>query len=195
MSWCSVMASQLIDDEIEEVVLQALGHGVRRNILRIIGRNEKGACYTDLMDELKLSTGKLNYHLKQLDGLVEKNRELRYILTPLGRKSLNILTSIGQGLDLNYEKFVKVAYRGQRRSLQPLTKSFIYMVLMGDFIALVVTGSLVWTAYTGGGPALARVLSPLLLLGEISLFVWLTYVLLAVPQYVKRLERKVFELT
>ena len=187
------MAKKAIEEGIEEVILQALGHEVRRNILRIIERSEKGASYTDLMEELHLSTGKLNYHLKELDGFVEKNKERAYVLTPLGRKALDLLSTIGNGLNKDYEKFVKTAYRAQRRSLQPLTRSFIYIVLFGDFIASVMTASLAYLAYAEGGPVPAKILLPLLLLMEIALFIWLTYVLLTVPEYAKQLERKVFE--
>ena len=189
---CLVMAKDAIDDEIEEVILQALGHEVRRGILRIIDGRERGASYTGLMVRLKLSTGKLNYHLKQLEGFVEKNKEQEYILTPLGRKALDLLISVSQGLDLDYKKFAETAYRAQKRSLQPLTRSFIFIVLIGDFMASVMTGWLAYVAFSSGGPALAKTVLPLAFSVEIAFLAWLIYVLKAVPDRVKRFERRVF---
>ena len=184
-----------VKGEIEEVILQALVHEARRDILRIIEVSEKGASYTELMDQLRLSTGKLNYHLKQLEGLIRKNMELRYVLTPLGRKTLNLLDSMSHGINADSEKFVKVAYRAQRRSLQPLIKSFIYIVMTVDFVAFIMTGSLAYLAFTEGAPAFVEIFIPVLLVMEIAFLIWLIYILKAVPEYVKRFERKVFKFT
>jgi membrane protein YdbS with pleckstrin-like domain len=43
---------------------------------------------------MNLSTGKLNFHLRQLAGLIEKQKEGEYRLTPIGRRSLDILNQI-----------------------------------------------------------------------------------------------------
>jgi len=68
--------------EVEDMIIQALGHKERREILKIISLNIAGSSYSELMGELGLPTGKLNYQLKQLEGLIEKNEERRYVLTP-----------------------------------------------------------------------------------------------------------------
>jgi predicted transcriptional regulator len=74
--------------EVENAIFQALAHPMRRAILEIISSNPK-ISYTELITELQLSTGKLNYHLERLEGLIEKNAERHYVLTPLGKKALD----------------------------------------------------------------------------------------------------------
>jgi predicted transcriptional regulator len=73
------------NDEIETVIFQALSHPMRRTIIRMLEANA-GCSYTELITELQLPTGKMNYHLEQLDGLIEKNEQHRYVLSPLGKK-------------------------------------------------------------------------------------------------------------
>jgi predicted transcriptional regulator len=70
--------------EVEEVVLQALGHEERRNILKIIGASTDGVTYSSILGETGLDTGHLNYHLRGLEGLIEKDDDKIYKLTPLG---------------------------------------------------------------------------------------------------------------
>jgi predicted transcriptional regulator len=57
----------------------------RRKIVLLL--NEKGSLsYTDLMKTLEIdNTGRVNYHLKVLDGLVTKREDGRYALTEKAR--------------------------------------------------------------------------------------------------------------
>ena len=71
-------------EEVEDVIIQALGHRERRNILKIIHSAENGASYSEILGELSLNTGRMNYHLRQLEGLIERDDQRRYRLTPLG---------------------------------------------------------------------------------------------------------------
>ena len=75
-------------EEIEEIIIQGLGHQERRNILKIISLVEGGASYSVILGELGLNTGRMNYHLKQLQGLIVRNGDRKYHLTPLGEKAL-----------------------------------------------------------------------------------------------------------
>jgi len=63
--------------------------------------NEKGAMsYTDLMDELGVvSTGLLNYHLKVLGDLVQKNDAGQYSLTERGKLASRLLVEFPEGTD------------------------------------------------------------------------------------------------
>jgi ArsR family transcriptional regulator, arsenate/arsenite/antimonite-responsive transcriptional repressor len=64
----------------------------RRKILTIL--SERGsASYSELMAELQIaSTGKLNYHLKVLNGLISKDAEGRYRLSELGKAAQRLLS-------------------------------------------------------------------------------------------------------
>ena len=64
----------------------------RRKI--ILELNEKGSVgYTDLMESLGIiSTGTLNYHLKVLGDLLEKDRTEKYMLSEKGKLASKLLT-------------------------------------------------------------------------------------------------------
>ena len=96
-------------EDVEELIIQGLGHRERRNILKIISQAPRGAVYSEILGELGLNTGKMNYHLRQLEGLVERNGERRYHLTPLGRRALTVLSSMTEELENGYEEYLQSA--------------------------------------------------------------------------------------
>jgi predicted transcriptional regulator len=112
-----------VEENVENVVFQALSHPMRRTILRIMGSRPEGISYSELITELNLSTGKLNYHLEQLWGLAERDPNHRYVLTTLGRKALNQLGQLRNELSPEDEKFVKMAESSQKSSLQPAARA------------------------------------------------------------------------
>ena len=76
-----------------EWVLKAITNQLRRKILHLI-KDFTFITYSDLLRELNLSTGKLNFHLRQLTGLIEKRDEKSYVLTSTGQKSLDLLKQL-----------------------------------------------------------------------------------------------------
>ena len=82
------------DPDIEEAIFQGLNNKERRTIVIIIKLAKDGAIYSDILGETGLNSGSLNYHLRQLEGLISKNTQGRYILTPLGEKALRGLYSM-----------------------------------------------------------------------------------------------------
>ncbi len=63
----------------------------RRNIVLLLSE-KNSLSYTDLMDALKIgSTGTLNYHLKILGDLLEKNMTGQYMLTEKGKLASRFL--------------------------------------------------------------------------------------------------------
>jgi DNA-binding transcriptional ArsR family regulator len=93
-----------VEQEIEDIIIQGLGHPARRTVLKIIHSTPNGALYTELLGKLRLSTGTLNYHLGQLEGFVEKDKERRYVLTPLGEKAISLLDSITRDMGPEYRR-------------------------------------------------------------------------------------------
>ncbi len=51
-------------EEVEDVIILALGHRERRNILKIVHSTENGASYSEILGEPGLNTGRMNYHLR-----------------------------------------------------------------------------------------------------------------------------------
>jgi DNA-binding HxlR family transcriptional regulator len=95
--------------EIEDLIIQALSHRERRNILRIIEAADGGVVYSGILGETGLSTGRLNYHLKELEAFIERGEERRYRLTPLGRRALSVLRHATEGVDESEESYVSAA--------------------------------------------------------------------------------------
>ena len=180
--------------EIEEIIIQALGHEARRTMLKIINSSEKGASYTELMIELGLSTGKLNYHLRQLEGLVEKNKERRYLLTPLGRKATTLLSSITRNISSDEEKYLEAAQLAQKSILHPLVISPIYIGIAMVSVILGVWGYLTYIVVTERGPPIVYILLPILLAIGFALLGWLIYALKRAPEHLKRFEKRLFRL-
>jgi len=67
----------------------------------LISLNENGyQTYTDLMSNQGFaSTGKFNYHLKMLNGLVTKNQAGLYYLTEKGKIAIRLLEEFGEKKD------------------------------------------------------------------------------------------------
>jgi predicted transcriptional regulator len=180
---------QDLNSQVENAIFQALAHPVRRTLLKIIA-SANAVTYSELITELQLPTGKLNYHLEQLEGLIEKNNERRYVLTPLGKKALNQLNLIKQETSADDEKYVKAAAMAQKTSLQPVVRVFLLVSLAFAFIILSVWGYIAYIVVTEGAPVVVYVLLPLLLVVGSGLVGALVYALLKSPDWVRRLERK-----
>jgi DNA-binding transcriptional ArsR family regulator len=84
----------------------------RRKIIREL--SEKGSLtYTDLMESLNIvSTGTLNYHLKVLGNLLEKDEAERYVLSEKGKLAYRLLTEFPEqnGSTLNKRRRLKVIW-------------------------------------------------------------------------------------
>lgn len=73
----------------EKEILNALNHEIRREVLIMLETGPKS--YTQLLEQFGIASGKLNYHLKLLNGLVKKNDNGFYQTTGVGDKALKIL--------------------------------------------------------------------------------------------------------
>ena len=162
---------------------------MRRTILKIVN-STNGITYSELITELQLPTGKLNYHLAQLEGLIEKNQDRHYILTPLGKKALNQLNLIKQEITTADEKYVRTAEMAQKTSLQPAVRSFLLVGIAFSFIIVFIWGYIAFIAVTEGAPVIVYVLLPVLMAIGIGLIGSLIYALLKSPEWVRRLERR-----
>jgi DNA-binding transcriptional ArsR family regulator len=70
---------------------KVLSDTTRRSILELLSEKE-ALSYTEIMTLLQVTnTGRLNYHLKALGGLVSKDDQGRYYLTEKGRLAVNLL--------------------------------------------------------------------------------------------------------
>jgi len=72
------------DNVKEEVFYYALGHNLRREIIKIIGENGYSS-FTQFKKILKVSTGTIYHHLDTLSNLIEQKDDKKYYLTEIGQ--------------------------------------------------------------------------------------------------------------
>lgn len=178
------------EENVESVIFQALSHPMRRTILRIIGSRPEGISYSELIAELNLSTGKLNYHIEQLQGLIERDTNHRYVLTSFGRKALNQLEQLKREVSPEDENFVKMAESSQQSSLQPTLRSFLLLKIAFSFLILFMWGYMAYIAITEGAPIIVYVILPVLFIIGLGLLASLVLALKKTPVWLKRLERR-----
>jgi len=137
-------------EEVEEIIVQGLGHQERRNILKIISLAEDGASYSAILGELGLNTGRMNYHLRQLEGLVVRNGEGKYRLTPLGKKALSVLHSITENLENGYEQYLNSARTTRRSGIETWVKRWFYLIAFFTMTAMLGLVTFVYMSVTSG---------------------------------------------
>jgi predicted transcriptional regulator len=180
------------NEQIENVTFQALAHPTRRTIIRLVQSRNQGISYTELIVELGMSTGKLNYHLEQLKGLIEKNSNQRYVLTPFGKKAIEHLNLIEQKISSEDEKYVKIAALSQKTSLQPIVKSFLGISIALSVVLIAVWVFLAYVIIMEGAPLIIYILMPVLIAIGFGLLGTLIYALIKAPSWIKRFEQRFF---
>ena len=176
-----------VGDELEKAMFQALGADERREILRIVSR-EDGVSYTQILGELNMTTGNLNYHLRQLEGFLEKGDERRYRLTPLGETALNVLGTTGSSPD-GIGGYISLARESQSGAKHPTVTNLIRLALFFNVLFLAIWGYLAYVLLVEGGtPFILGVLGALICVGVVTL-TWLIRGLRTAPEYVRRLEK------
>ena len=176
-------------EEIEDAVIQAIGHRERRNILKIINASPNGSTYSEILGETDLNTGHLNYHLRGLEGLVERNEYRQYRLTSLGYKALHLLSVIGEQINDEDMPYINAAVATQTSLLHPMLIGFLNVVLVVSLFGLLSGLYLMGINMYSG--ELMRVLPGFV----IALICGVEIILLfrarkSAPEYLRRFERK-----
>jgi predicted transcriptional regulator len=180
------------NEQFENVTFQALAHQTRRTIIRIAQSRSQGVTYTELITDLGLSTGRLNYHLEQLKGVLEKNNNHFYVLTPFGKKVVEHLNLIEQRTSSEDQKYVAIASISQKKSLQPIVKAFLTIGIVMTAIIILIWGFIVYMAIVEGAPVIIYILLPVLVVVGIGLLGTLLYTLVRTPMWIKRFEQRYF---
>jgi uncharacterized RDD family membrane protein YckC/DNA-binding HxlR family transcriptional regulator len=101
-----------IDQENISKVLSILSHPLRREIL--INLSEKGeSSFTDLLNLLKVDTGKLSFHLRSLEAFIEQTPSGKYKLSRAGESAIRVIHDI--------EGWAEVADVQRKQSHLPLS--------------------------------------------------------------------------
>jgi uncharacterized RDD family membrane protein YckC len=140
-----------VDQENVSKVLSVLSHPLRREILLFL--SEKGECsFTDLLNVLKVDTGKLSFHLRTLSAFVEQTPTGKYKLSRAGESAVRVISDV--------ESWAEVADVERKATQLPIAslKKRVYAFLI-DF-ALVLTITVVITLPQGLSFLEGNVFSP-----------------------------------
>ena len=177
----------------ESILIKGISHDIRREILRLI--NDYPMSFTDLLNHFDISTGKLNYHLTQIHGFIEKeNDSSLYRVTSLGEKALKVLDMIDSEIKPDKDqKLIKEAYISQKEAGKPLILKGITILIVFLAFILVLHGSmliglLILFNELQGSIIVLPIL--LFLIGiEISGLVWLIQVRRTSPIFIDKLAK------
>ena len=181
-------------NEVENIILQAIGHNDRREIIRIIGANPNGATYSSILGETRLNTGHLNYHLRNLEGLIEKQEDKLYQLTPLGYKSLELMNNLSKEIDSDVIQYIETVKDTDDGSLHPFVKGLLYIGITAFGIIFFAGMGLFIMSVTRGNFAIIAISISLGMMGLSSVILWvLINALKTVPKFIRRLEKKLMK--
>nr|MDO8115712.1 winged helix-turn-helix domain-containing protein [Candidatus Sigynarchaeota archaeon] len=180
----------------EAVFIHAISNDIRRKIIRLVAGEPMS--FSQLMGRFDLSTGKLTYHLNQLQGFMKKNDGGNYELTPLGRKGLEILDTIQSGLSQELHPLLKEAYLSQKQTTTPLLvqgmNGFIGMVIFMMSVTVFLLILMITLAVTDPGTPVPLIIIPgLMIVGESLALRWLFAVRKRAPAFIKKIEKHVKE--
>jgi predicted transcriptional regulator len=175
-------------DDVEEIIIQALSHPERRNIIEILGTSMDGVSYSEILGEIGLNTGKMNYHLKLLEGVIERDKNRRYTLTPIGKKAFMILNSMTEDLENGYESYLNKARQSQGKGIIKIAN--IWFILLAVLSISAVAG--VWMFINTGVGAGSLPSSSMIYVGGLILLT--VFGLYFVRGWVKREAESVQEL-
>ena len=117
-----------IEDDTYSSIFQALKHPIRRKILRML--NEHPYTYSEILNELGIDNGLLNYHLESMNELVTKT-ENDYVLSRFGEAAVQMTSAV--------EMPPPIKLRGEeRRRLRIMVTalSICVLVIMGSMAGL-----------------------------------------------------------
>jgi len=122
----------VVDQDSVSKIISVLSHPLRREILLIL--SNRGECtFTDLLNVLKVDTGKLSFHLRTLSAFIEQTRTGKYQLSKTGENAVRVIIDV--------ESWAEVADVNKKATQLPLA-SFAKRTLaflIDFFLMLVIT--------------------------------------------------------
>ncbi len=131
------------ENELDDLIIKAIGHPERKNILKIVGSYPEGVNYTGILGESGLSTGRLNYHLGELEGFLDRDENRLYSLSEIGKKAVATLEFINKDVDLNLLETVNTK---RSRRLKRIRKRLDIGFYVVSAVMLGITGLMAYLA-------------------------------------------------
>ncbi|MCW4048022.1 MAG: RDD family protein [Candidatus Bathyarchaeota archaeon] len=121
-----------VDQQNVSKILSVLSHPLRREILLTL--SEKSECsFTDLLNALKIDTGKLSFHLRALSAFVEQTPMAKYRLSRAGENAVRVIKDV--------ESWAEAADVGKKATHLPLAsfRKRAYAFLIDFSLILAIT--------------------------------------------------------
>jgi uncharacterized RDD family membrane protein YckC len=122
-----------VSQESVSKVLSVLSHPLRRDILLDLSNNGESS-FTDLLNLLKVDTGKLSFHLRALSPFVEQTSSGKYKLSRAGESAVRVIHDV--------ESWAEVADVQGKASALPLAsfrkRVFSFMIDFALILAITV---------------------------------------------------------
>jgi uncharacterized RDD family membrane protein YckC len=123
-----------VDQSNVSKVLSVLSHPLRREILLDLSNNGESS-FTDLLNLLKVDTGKLSFHLRSLAPFIEQTHNGKYKLSRAGESAVHVIHDI--------EGWAEVADVQGKASILPLgsfkNRVFAYIIDFALMLAITLT--------------------------------------------------------
>ncbi|MCW4024370.1 MAG: winged helix-turn-helix domain-containing protein [Candidatus Bathyarchaeota archaeon] len=116
------------EEEIYSTMFRSMKHPARRKILRMIAN--KPLTFSQLQDELGISSSYLTYHLENLGELISKEENGIYKLSAFGQATINTMKTVEETPSPKKEKY---PLRKWKRAVAALT---IALILVSSFAAV-----------------------------------------------------------
>jgi uncharacterized RDD family membrane protein YckC len=153
-----------IDQDSVSKIIAVLSHPLRREILLIL--SGRGECsFTDLLNVLKVDTGKLSFHLRALSAFVEQTPTGKYKLSRTGENAVRVISDV--------ESWAEVAEVNRKTTQLPLA-SFgkRFAAFLTDFL-LMLAITILFTF-----PQVVSILAGNIISAELSTVLFITLILL-----------------
>jgi len=123
-----------VDQENISKILSVLSHPLRREILLNLSEKSESS-FTDLLNLLKVDTGKLSFHLRSLTVFIEQTPTGKYKLSRAGENAVRVIHDV--------EGWAEVADVQRRESQLPLAsfkkRAVAFLVDFGILLAITTT--------------------------------------------------------
>jgi DNA-binding transcriptional ArsR family regulator len=123
------------EEEIYSTMFSSLRHPARRKILRML--SESPMTFSQMLEELGISSPHLTYHLENLGELVSKMDDGRYKLSTFGEASVNTMKGVEEVPSIRAKRFLSLPFRWKA-----IFAVFIIGIVILSGLAYVQTASL-----------------------------------------------------
>ncbi len=178
-----------ISIQSEDVVIHAISHNIRREILKLLDSQPK--TFSELLNHFDLSTGKLSYHLNQIKGFIQKDSDNKYELTSLGLKAIEIFDVIKEKVNTKEQPLIKAAFVSQKEVTKPLILHGINLGIGGLVFMIFITGFLFVVLFMNLD-SVPIVIWPIIIfmgIGEFMGLFWIIRVRRKAPVFIERLDK------